>query len=244
MSARLALPALLGSLGLALATGSLPPSSYLEQSQKAPSNALQTPLLTEDKGRLRMLLDGQPVGTEEFEISPTGDEWVARGKAEVNMPGAAPTVVSGKLRLRPDGVLLQYEWSAQGSKKASATIGFRGGTATMELRVEGSKPFTQQFFFDSPRVVILDDNLYHHYALLARLYDWSAKGAQTFPVLIPQEVTPGTITVESLGPREVDGAKLELLRVRTADLEVDLYLDGLRLVRLAVPAAKALVLRE
>jgi len=43
----------------------------------------------------------------------------------------------------------------------------------------------------------------------------------------------------------VDGASLETLRVRTADLEIYLYLDAShRLVRLAVPASKALVLRE
>jgi len=103
----------------------------------------------------------------------------------------------------------------------------------------------QELTFGSPRVLILDNNLYHHYAVLARLYDWNTKGTQTFPVLIPQEMTPGSLTVESAGLQKVDGASLETLRVRTADLEIYLYLDAShRLVRLAVPASKALVLRE
>jgi hypothetical protein len=115
----------------------------------------------------------------------------------------------------------------------------------MSLELEGAKPFVQDFTFGSPRVVILDNNLYHHYALLARLYDWNARGAQTFPVLIPQEMTPGMIAVEALGPQQVDGAALELLRVRTADLEINLYFDASRrLVRLDVPTSKAVIVRE
>jgi len=93
-------------------------------------------------------------------------------------------------------------------------------------------------------VAILDDNLYHQYTLLARLYDWDKKGAQTFSVLVPQEMTPGTVTVESLGSQEFGGKKVEELRVQTEDLEVDLFLDGRRVVRLVAPASNAEIIRE
>lgn len=202
-------------------------------------------LLAQDRGRLRVLLDGQPAGTEDFQISASGAEWVARGTAEITPPGGATTVVNAKLRLGPDATPIDYEWSTEGAKKASAVISFQGGTAKMELRMEGAAPFTQDFFFESPRVVILDNNLYHHYAILARLYDWKAKGAQTFPVLIPQDLTPGTITVELAGTNEVEGVKVDVLLVRSADLQIELYVDAdRRLVRLAVPDSKAEVIRE
>jgi hypothetical protein len=201
-------------------------------------------VLTEEKGKFRILVQGQPAGKEEFEISRHGDDWVAHGTAEIQIPQTPTTRITSDLRLRPDGTPVRYEWTMQGAKKASASVDFQGGTASVELRLEGSKPFTQQFFFNSPHLVVLDNNLYHQYAILARLYDWEKKGAQTFPVLIPQEMTPGNITVESLGPQDVEGAKLELLRVHSEDLSLDLLLNGRKLVRIVSPSANAVVIRE
>ena len=214
--------------------------------KKSASTASGPALLAEDKGRFRILLDGQAVGSEEFEISRSGADWTARGSTEVRMPsGGAATRVTARLELTPNGTPLRYEWSTQSQKKASATVEFRGGTAKVALQLEGAQPFVQELSFGSPRVIVLDNNLYHQYALLARLYDWKAKGAQTFPVLIPQEMTPGNIAVEALGPQSVEGATLELLRVRTSDLEINLYLDSShRLVRLSVPSSKVVIVRE
>ena len=92
---------------------------------------------------------------------------------------------------------------------------------------------------------MLDNNLYHQYAVLARVYDWSKRGTQSFPVLIPQELTPGTITVDSVGSVSAEGKSYEGLKVVTNDLEIALYLDGNHhLVRMDVPAAKVSVVRE
>lgn len=249
----IALAALLGSVWLAGRAATLV-SAVTERPQskgKAKSAPVAVTVLAEDKGHYRILLDGQTVGSEVFQISPAGSdakggqEWMARGATEIRVPNGAPMQVSGKLRLAADGAPLHYEWSAQSSKKASATIDFQGGTAKMSLQLQGAKPFIQELSFGTPRVVILDNNLYHHYAILSRLYDWNKKGAQTFPVLVPQDMTPGSIIVESLGPQTVEGTPLELLRVRTADLEVNLYLDASRrVVRLAVPSSKAEIRRE
>jgi hypothetical protein len=198
-----------------------------------------------EKGNFKILVNGQQMGKEEFEIGPSGDNWIAHGTSEIQAPeGAGATHVSGTLELHADGTPVRYEWSTQGAKKAAATIDFSGSTATIELRMEGARPFTQTFTFSSPRIVVLDNNLYYQYAVLARLYDWEKKGAQTFSVLVPQELTPGTVTVESLGSQDVDGKKLEELSVKTEDLEVDLYLEGQRLVRIVAPSSNAEILRE
>ena len=106
--------------------------------------------------------------------------------------------------------------------------------------MEGRRPFTQQFTFGSAQIAVLDNNLYYQYAVLARLYDRDKKGAQTFSVLVPQELTPGSLTVESLGQQNAGGGKkLEELLVKTEDLEVDLYLDGDKLVRIVAPSNNA-----
>ncbi len=217
--------------------------------------------LAEEKGKFRILLDGQPLGTEEFEIKQAAGSWQVHGTTEIRMPngkgseGTTPTMrINAQLHLAPDGAPLHYEWSAQAQKKNGATVEFQGGTARLAVQQDGTQVFAQELSFGQARLVILDNNLYHHYAILARLYDWNAKGEQTFAVLIPQDVrksalgytvTPGSITVEAAGEQNVEGTSYELLRVRTPDLEIQLYLDSShRLVRLAVPAAKAVVLRE
>lgn len=201
--------------------------------------------LASDKGKFRDLVNGKQVGSEQFEIEQSSADWVARGTSVVKAAQGPDTHITSSLKLHGDGTPLHYEWTTvAGPKKATASIDFANGTATVHLQVNGGKPFTQQFFFKTPIVAILDDNLYHQYAILADLYDWSKKGQQTFPVLIPQEMMPGTITVEALDPEDRGGKSLQRLKVHSQDLEITLYLDGKRLVRIAVPSANAEIVRE
>jgi hypothetical protein len=216
--------------------------STSEASMLPRTHALIAPLVA-DKGTFKILVSGQQIGKEEFTIAPNGSDWTAHGSTELQSP-KGNTHVAGSLVVHADGVPVRYEWSTQGAKKASATIGFTGVTATVELHLEGAKPFTQQFTFAAPLVVVLDDNLYYQYTFLARLYDWDKKGEQSFAVLVPQEMTPGTVTVDSMGEQVVNGQKVQELRVRTEDNEIDLYVDGPKLVRLVAPAANAEIIRE
>lgn len=199
--------------------------------------------LQPDKGTFRIAVNGQTVGKESFEITSGGSNWTARSTTEIQAANA-PVHVSGTLVLHADGTPAHYEWATQGAKKASATVDFNGTVATIELHAGNARPFTQQFTFPSARIVVLDNNLYDQYEVLAQLYDWNKKGPQTFSVLVPQELTPGTVTVESMGKQDVDGKNLEELRVTTSDNEVDLYLDGSRLLRISVPSANAEITRE
>jgi len=201
------------------------------------------PLLAADKGRFRIMVNGQEAGQEEFEISPSGGNWIVRGTSTIH---AAQGVirVTGTLELRPDGTPARYEWATEGQKKASSTVTFNGANASIEMRLGNAAPYTQQFTFASPSVVVLDNNLYDQYAVLARLYDGTKKGVQSFAVLVPQEMTPGTVTVESLGKQNSLGKQLDELRVKTEDLELDLYLDGLRLMRVVAPDSGAEIVRD
>lgn len=132
-----------------------------------------------------------------------------------------------------------------GRKKNGAHILFANGIAKITLEMQGARPFEQDMTFGTPLIAILDNNLYYQYAVLARIYDWSKSGAQNLPVLIPQELTPGSIVVEPAGSLTAGGKSFDGLRVTTSDLQVLLYLDANhRLMRLEVPEAKVSVVRE
>jgi len=227
------------------AIGATPPARLSAQKDKNAKIATPAAIFAPDKGKFRILLDGQVVGSEEFEISSSGETWMARGSMSAHAPGGGDIKAAGQLKLAADGAPIRYDWSAQAQKKASGAVVFANGTAKSSIDLGGTSPLMQDFTFPSPRIAVLDNNLYYQYSVLAQLYDWKTGGKQEFPVLIPQDMTPGSISVESLGPQQVESAKYETLRVSSPDLEILLYLDAnRRLMRLDVPSSKVMIVRE
>src|SRR5260370_17523013 len=98
------------------------------------------------------------------------------------------------------GAPMSYDWSAQAEKTNGAHILFANGVASITLEMQGARPFQQDLTFNSPLIAVLDNNLYHQYAALARVYDWSKPGRQTFPVPLPQEFTPRPLPLQSPHP--------------------------------------------
>src|SRR5229473_244918 len=197
-----------------------------KQKKAAPAGSA---VFAQDKGKFAIQLDGQTVGQEAFDISPAGGGWATHSTTDLKPPDSPATRVTGTLTLQPDG----------------AHILFANGVAKITLEMQGARPFEQDLIFGTPLIAVLDNNLYYQYAVLARVYDWTKRGAQNLPVLIPQDLTPGSITIQSTGTANAGGKSYEGLRVTTSDLEVLLYLDSNHLLmRLEVPAAKVSVFRE
>jgi len=227
------------SMGLTLGLVACATLSLAGQKKTAPG------VLVQDKGRFTIKLAGQTVGHEEFEIAPAEGGWLAKGSSDIKPPEGAPSKVTGSLTMLSNGSPISYEWTAQSEKNSGAHIVFANGVARITFEMQGARPFQQDLSFNSPLIAVLDNNLYYQYAVLARIYDWSKGGEQTFPVLIPQELTPGTITVLSTGAATTDGRSYEGLKVTSSDLEILLLLDNNhRLIRLEVPGAKVSVIRE
>jgi hypothetical protein len=202
-------------------------------------------LFVQDKGRFTIKLAGQTVGHEEFDIAPAEGGWLAKGTSDIKTPQGTPSKVTGSLTLQADGSPISYEWTAQSDKTNGAHILFANGVARITLEMQGARPFQQDLSFNNPLIVVLDNNLYYQYAVLARIYDWSKGGEQTFPVLIPQDLTPGTVRVASTGSASADGKTYEGLKVNSSDLEIQLLLDNNhRLIRMEVPEARVSVIRE
>jgi hypothetical protein len=226
------------SLGVVTA-GLLALSALAAAQQKKPS------VIAQDKGRFTIQLAGQTVGHEEFEISASPAGWAAQGTTELKVPDSPATRVTGTLTLQPDGAPISYEWISKAEKTNGAHIAFANGIAKITLQMQGARPFEQDMTFGTSLIAVLDNNLYYQYGVLARVYDWSKRGTQNLPVLIPQELTPGSVSIEATGSVTANGKSYDGLRVTTSDLEVQLFLDANhRLMRLEVPAAKVSVARD
>jgi hypothetical protein len=198
-----------------------------------------------DKGKLRITINGQQIGNEDFEISAAGDAWIERSSVSAHAPGGADIKATGQLKLGAEGAPIRYDWSAQAQKKATGYVDFVSGTAKCLADLGAAAPLRKDFKFTSPLVAVLDNNLYYQFGVLARVYDWKAGGKQTFPVLIPQEMIPGSISVESLGPQQAGNGRYETLRVSSPDLEIMVYLDAShRMMRLEVPSSNVTIERE
>jgi len=198
--------------------------------------------LVPDKGKFRILANGKEAGQEDFEINRSNGGWVVRGNSTIQT-AKGPAHINGTLELKADGSPVRYDWTTDGDKKAAAVVTFNGAAAEIALNVANTNPYKQQLSF-STIPVVLDNNLYDQYAVLAGLYDWSKKGVQTFSVLVPQSLAPGSITVESLGTQATDGKQMDELRVKSDDLELNLFLDKGRLMRIDVPASNAEIVRD
>lgn len=198
-----------------------------------------------DKGKFRITISGQQVGSEEFEISSAGDNWLERSTMTAHAAGSPDIKSSGQLRLSADGSPVRYDWSAEALKKATGSVEFANGTAKCSADLGNPSLLRKDFKFTSPVIAVLDNNLYYQFGILARLYDWKTGGKQTFPVLIPQDMVPGTISVESLGQQQAGNGKYETLRVSSTDLEIMLFVDGNhRMMRLEVPSSNVVIERE
>ena len=213
-----------------------------KQKKAAPAGS---PVFAQDKGKFTIQLNGQTVGHEDFDISAAGAGWATHSTTDLKALDAPASRVTGTLMLQPDGAPISYQWISQAEKTNGAHIVFSNGVAKITLEMQGARPFEQDLTFGTPLIAVLDNNLYYQYAVLARVYDWNKRGTQTFPVLIPQDLTPGSISIESTGTASAAGKSYEGLSVTTSDLEVLLYLDSNhRLMRLEVPSAKVSVVRD
>ncbi len=69
-----------------------------EPPARASKPAGATPVFSADKGKLRITINGQTVGAEDFEISPSGDAWIERSSMSAHAPGGVEIKAEGQLQ--------------------------------------------------------------------------------------------------------------------------------------------------
>ena len=201
-----------------------------------------------ETGRLRILLNGQPIGSEHFQITGTATEIHARGEVVLTV-GDQTLRQTSSLLLAADLSPRNYEWKMEEPKKTWLHLQFNGGQGTITFLREDNKEDQQVFEFGSSRVAVLDINFFHHYLLLARLYDFARGGAQTIKVFVPQTGQPGEVTVELKGVEtetvEGQAQPVRQLSITTEDNQVLLWLtESGRFVRLRAPQNNVEVVPE
>ena len=174
---------------------------------------------------------GKRIGTETFEIRSTGDRIEAEAKAEMRVQQEGKTF---EFRTFPKLVLnsalqpLTYDWSQKGAQTSLLAIDFQTTPTKTRYKTVTGEADDRDFEL-SKDVVILDDNVFHHYQLIAQKYMRTAGGKQTFPAFVPQEALPGSLDVQDAGPDTVEiGGHKQTLRhlVFTTELkQIDVWAD-------------------
>jgi len=191
-----------------------------------------------DHGTLKIVAAGQVVGTETFSVEPAGTGFRMRGDLKLKMPDGKNATESAVMNLAHDLTVTSYTRLQNSPAKASAQLEVVAGHAKAHYQTpQGPKDFE---FMLEPAVVILDTNFFHHYILLIARYDRQKGGAQHVQVLIPQEATPGMVLLDYLGKDEGH----DKWSVKTDATTLQIWTDGSKLLKVAVPDAKVEIVRD
>ncbi len=237
------LAVILGTLGL---DARRPPFPAGESAASPPAASS-----VDDRGTFVFTLAGREIGTEEFQIRSSAGKVAAEAQARLSAEQEGKTVgfqMSEKLVLNSQLQPLTYTWSRKGPETYTLDVDFQLSPAKSHLRRPGGQNDDRDFDLQKD-VVVLDDNVVHHYQLLVARYSSTPGGRQTFHAYIPQEALPGHLTVEDSGFETIDlqgsNQKLRHLVVSTEATQVDLWVDSdQRLQRLLIPAAQLEAVRK
>ena len=167
-----------------------------------------------DHGTFEIFAAGENVGTESFEIRVRSNQVEAQGNDHLQLEQKGKRIevrTSSNLLLGPQLDPLTYTWNQKGAQSSQLTVDFRAQPVHWGAKTVNGQNDKRDFQLDK-EVIVLDDNVIHHYQLAVAHYDQAKGGTQAFRAFIPQEATPGVITLNSTGsePITVDGEKRTL----------------------------------
>ncbi len=198
-----------------------------------------------DHGTFTISFAGRNIGEEKFDIRSSPENVNAEAEIRMHIEQAGQIVElqsSPKLVLNLQLEPQTYTCNQKGALAFHLEVDFRSSPAKSLLQIPGAQ--NDDRMFDLPKdIVILDDNVVHHYQLLVDRYQATPGGTQTFKAYIPQEALPGEVNIIDAGAETVDvgGQKgtLQHLVVSTDLARIDLWVDKQqRLQRMSIPATR------
>ncbi|MDR3676011.1 MAG: hypothetical protein P4N24_11015 [Acidobacteriota bacterium] len=195
---------------------------------QAPSAAPPDPT---DQGTFEIFASGQSIGIEKFEIRLRSGRIEAQSEVRMNMPEDGKSVESrttSSLVLDPQLDPLSYTWNQKGAQTSQLSIDFHSKPVHARRKAANGQEDRRDLKLDKD-VIVLDDNVIHHYQLALARYNKIQGGTQVFRAFIPQEALPGVITLNEVGPETVtvDGTKRTLRRflLTTDSTQISLWAD-------------------
>lgn len=187
----------------------------------------------DDRGIFTIIFAGHPIGTEKFTIRSSADKIEAEAEIQLRAgQGARPVEVKNNPQLVLNSNLepQTYTINQKGAQEFHLEVNFRASPAVSRLRLAGSKEDDERDFVLPNDVVVLDNNVVHHYQLLVDRFALKPDKTQTFNAYVPQDALPGVLTVEEAGNEEVEleGQKVTLrhLTVSAELARIDLWVDA------------------
>ena len=205
----------------------------------------------DDAGVFIISMAGRPIGSETFKIHSSPGRIEARGEVRLNIEKNGKTVsvesfpdLVADSELRP----LTYVWRLHGPQSSRLEVDFRVKPAKARYHTVNGNEDDRDFDL-TPDVMVLDDNVIHHFQLIAARLQAMGGGKQTLRVFVPQEALPSLMTVEDLGisgaPDGSSGPGLRHLLITTDVTHVDVWIDAeLHVQRVSVPAAQLEAVRK
>jgi hypothetical protein len=211
--------------------------------QQAPDNP--RPVIVDDEGVFLISAAGKPVGSESFKIHSSAGKVEARGEIRLHIERDGKKV---NVQSFPDLVLdpllrpITYTWNQQGPQSSRLEVDFRGRLANVRYQTINGNEDDRDFALP-PDVLVLDDNVIHHYELIIARFLAMGGGKQTLHVFVPQEALPSLLTVEDTGNAATTTgaatANLRHLLLTTDVTHFDVWVDQQqRLERVFVPTAQ------
>jgi hypothetical protein len=201
-----------------------------------------------ESGVFSILSSQRQIGTEKFKITTAAAGLEASGELQVEIPGGPRTAETSLLKLDAKLQPLSYERQQKSPKKGSVIAQFGSPQAKLTSKTEAGAE-ERSFNLPDNHLVVLDTNFFHHYALLVRQYNPSQTGPQVFTVFVPQEATPGEISLELQGKEGVTVGKITRefnhFQAVAEDVKIDIWASPQgEIYRISIPQANLEIVRQ
>jgi len=203
---------------------------------------------TAESGEFSILSENRPVGVEKFKITPLASGLEATGELQLDMPGSPRLLESCSLKLDAKMRPSSYQRQQRSPRNGAVTAQIGSPETKLTSKTDAGTE-DRTFYLPEDHLVVLDTNFFHHYSLLLRQFDPTQPGPQRFNVFVPQEATPGTITLEFKGQDSQVIAKTQRLLnhflATTEEVKMDIWADAQgEIYRISIPQAKLEILRQ
>ncbi len=243
----------------------------LEEDEEPPPITYSGP----ESGRFRIFFEGKEIGHEDFEISGSANRIKSSSRTQLTISREDPAEPPEYLdeedyeelpppdRPPPEPVTFRIQSTLRFNdlfEPEDYEVVQEAGPNRMRAKVEflpdrSRVSYVSDEGVDRKRielrkdVTILDDNVFHHYLILSKRYDFCRSGIQEFSAFVPQQFLAGGVSLSEVGKEEVEIEDqphwLRRFLVDTGEFKVNFWLDSdLKLKKLAIPDSEVEVVRE